>query len=78
MLTGALDTMDAAFIIKKDSVCVFENTGFRRMLGVGEDYTLIGRNNDDMFDVIFDLSKASTREMTQELRVQVKAGIEKR
>ena len=78
VLTGALDTMDAAFIIIKDSVCVFENTGFRRILGVGEDYTLIGRNNDDMFDVIFDLSKASTREMTQELRVQVKAGIEKK
>ena len=78
VLTGALDTMDAAFIIIKGNECVFENTGFRRILGVGEDYTLIGKSNDDMFDVIFDLTKASMREITQDLRLKIKAGIDKK
>ncbi len=75
ILTSALDAMDSAFIIIKDGVCVYENTGFQRILGVNEDFTLIGKNDDDLFDVIFALRKASADEVTEEIRLEVKARV---
>ena len=73
ILTEALDTMSTAFIILEDGVCVYENIGFRKILGVGDDFTLIGQDKDDLFDVIFSLRKETTVEDEEEKRLEIKA-----
>ena len=78
VLTEALDTMNSAFIILKEGICVFENTGFRRILGVAHDFTLIGKNDDDLFDIIFALRKATADEVTEQVHLKIKASVRKK
>ena len=77
ILTSALDTMDSAFAILKDHVCVFENTGFRKILGVDDDFTLLGKNDDDLFNIIFSLKKNSTHEEDSQIRRKIKTMVTK-
>ena len=59
ILTDALDTLDSAFIILRDEICVFENTGFRRILGLDEKDTFKGKSGEDLFNTIFSLRKGA-------------------
>ncbi|MEP6343075.1 MAG: response regulator [Maricaulaceae bacterium] len=72
ILTEALDTMSTAFIILEDGECVYENIGFRKILGVGDDFTLIGKDKDDLFDVIFSLRKETSVEDKEKNRLEIK------
>ena len=62
ILTDALDTLDSAFIILRDEICVFENTGFRRILGLDEKDTFKGKSGEDLFNTCLLYTSPSPRD----------------
>ena len=59
ILIDGLDTINGAFVVLKDDIFVFENKSLNEVFGFETDFSLVGKNYDDLFNKLMKIGAVS-------------------